>query len=745
MLPRLLAFFLFAGLATLTAVYYVGSGALGKHRGVQPVNQITIPAEFTQAKAKAQQQAAELLEVASAKPILFGDLHVHSSFSNDAFMLSLPSAGGEGARPVSDACDFARYCSALDFWSINDDAQALTARRWQQTKVAIRQCNAVNAEQKNPDVVAFLGWEWGNVAAKGEQQWGHRNIVLRDLADDKVPARPIAADKTSGTAQPSTLRLGLLPLANGFTQDTFDEIFYLQEMSTAKLPTCEANVPMNDLPPNCVERASTPQQLFAKLDDWGHAAMVIPHSASRGFDASSATNWEQQLSDAYNNPAQQFLLEIYSGQGNSEQFRSWQEFTVDAQGNRSCPEAQPDYLPGCRRAGQLVDERCAKEGGEATECAERVAAAQQNYLNAGISGFRSVPDTSPGDWLDSGQCKDCFQPAFNYRPKGSAQYMLALRNFDQQPPQRFRYGFMASSGNHSARPGTGYKEYARTEMTEARLGSVVSGAPLSDAGKSKPAAKSIAWLPAYNPRKAFFQQRETVRQASFFMTGGLIAAHSASRDRNAIWDAMQRKEVYATSGPRILLWFNLVDSNESENKLLAPMGASVKLSEAPTFQVKALGSFDQNPGCPDYSRDSLTPERLHYLCRNECYNPSNVRRPIARIEVVRIRPQIRQDEPIETLIDDPWRVFDCKNNVAGCKVTFQDEEFSAQVRDSVYYVRAIEAESQAINANNVRCEYDADGNCNQANICDSADPAEDCLAATEQRAWSSPIFVDYKK
>ena len=33
-------------------------------------------------------------------------------------------AGGEGAHPVSDACDYARFCSGLDFWAITDHADA---------------------------------------------------------------------------------------------------------------------------------------------------------------------------------------------------------------------------------------------------------------------------------------------------------------------------------------------------------------------------------------------------------------------------------------------------------------------------------------------------------------------------------------------------------------------------------------------------------------------------------------------
>ena len=167
----------------------------------------------------------------------------------------------------------------------------------------------------------------------------------------------------------------------------------------------------------------------------------------------------------------------------------------------------------------------------------------------------------------------------------------------------------------------------------------------------------------------------------------------------------------------------------------------------PRFSARAVGSFEQNPGCPEYSVSAVSPERLHHLCRGECYNPSDTRRLISRIEVVRIRPQNAPDESVAELIDDPWRVFECEPDSSGCAVAFSDPEFAAAERDTLYYVRAIEAPSPAVNAANLRCQYDERGRCLKVNPCFGdyrTDYEEDCLAPAEERAWSSPIFVAYR-
>ena len=95
------------------------------------------------------------------------------------------------------------------------------------------------------------------------------------------------------------------------------------------------------------------------------------------------------------------------------------------------------------------------------------------------------------------------------------------------------------------------------------------------------------------------------------------------------------------------------------------------------------------------------------------------------------------------MIDDPWKTFECSGDPAGCQIAFTDTEFATSGRDALYYVRAIEAPSDAVGANPLGCTYDENGTCVKVDYCSGRDADDDCLAPTEERAWSSPIFVDY--
>ena len=109
---------------------------------------------------------------------------------------------------------------------------------------------------------------------------------------------------------------------------------------------------------------------------------------------------------------------------------------------------------------------------------------------------------------------------------------------------------------------------------------------------------------------------------------------------------------------------------------LIPMGSTVNKTDNPTFRVKAVGAFEQKPGCPDYSSTDITKKEIERICKNECYNPSDERKVISRIEVIKVSPQVSPNEKVEDLIQDPWKIFECPIDQNGCEISFEDESFS---------------------------------------------------------------------
>ena len=727
-------------LAIGACVLALGCG--GEHWGPGSVTPQAAPAERAEGELARQRETRAAIsteaESASDKQILFGDLHVHTTFSPDAFAMSLPLLGGEGAHPPADACDFARYCSALDFWSINDHAEGITPQRWAETKESIRQCNEVAADQSNPDIVAFLGWEWSQVDLDRNKHYGHKNVVLLETGEDQVPRRSIAAPRDQlGKSPIGPVARMMLSLRDWENRDVYlNAGTYYDEI--AATPACEQGVDTNDLPDNCHETAADPATLFEKLDQWGHESIVIPHGNAWGLNTPPGTSFDKQLTPNHHDPDRQILFEVFSGHGNSEEYRDWRAVDIASDGSLSCPETTDEYSPCCRRAGELIRARCG--GASSEECEERVRDAQQNYVDAGVTGYWTVPNTQVEDWLGCGQCPDCFQPGFDHRPATTAQYALALTHDPEgEAPMRYRFGMIGSSDNHSGRPGTGYKEYGRIAMTEVN-GSQMKA--LADRQNKDPREATPFSIP-YDHEAAplgLGQLRHMERQSSFFMTGGLVAAHSTGRERTALWDSFKRREVYATSGIRMLLWFDLLKSNGTT----LPMGSEVTSSDTPRFRVRAAGAFEQQPGCPETSISGLGEENIDRLCHNECYNPGETRHRLTRVEVVRIRPQVTAGEDVGTLVEDPWLTLPCPDDASGCTVEFEDPDYANEGREVIYYVRAIQEPTMAVNAGGLRCERDEAGRCIKVRPChgDYRTPVDDeCMAEVEERAWSSPIFV----
>ena len=744
---RRTALAVFFTFVSIVGTYFLAAhqGWLGMERDPGEISGAARDAVLVQQRVAEQAAIAAGMRSGTDKQILFGDLHVHTTNSTDAFLWSLPIYGGEGSHPLADACDYARHCSALDYWSITDHAEASTPKRWADAKQSIRACNARSANGDTPDMVSFVGFEWTQVGQTPDEHYGHKNVIFRDLDDARLAKRPIA----SGGVTVQALRTNgksLIPLPLAFLdfrnrQNYYDIRSFLD--AAANVPLCDPSLPADKLSPDCFEIADTPGKLVESLEQQNLDPLIIPHGTTWGFYTPTGVTLDKHLK-AENRPDKTELVEIMSGHGNSEQYRSWRSVIrtdkTDADGFpiAECPSPTADYLPTCWRAGEIIRERCLAAGEAASVCEARAVEARYNAANASVAAHLTVPGTKIEEWLDAGQCKDCFLPSFGYRPGNSVQYGLAIRNFDDpKNPSRLNWGFIASSDNHRARPGTGYKSNDRlrsTDATRLRADMVDRVYP-----KSQPAAQSEA-LDRQAVLNRGFGATELERQASFWTTGGLAAVHSEGRTREEIFAAMKRRETYGTSGARILLWFNTKDGT--------PMGGTTKTGKSPVFEVKAAGAYKQKPGCPQDAADALGAQRLHKLCANECYNPSDERLKISRIEVVRIRPQVSPDEDVGKLIEDNWKVHQCKDRGNGCSFTFTDPEFARSGRMATYYVRAIQEPTEKINADNLRCDYDDKGNCIKVNICygdERTAVSDNCVGTVEERAWSSPIYVEHSR
>ena len=223
------------------------------------------------AQERAAQQAARReidrraggLHPVDGKRILFGDLHVHTTYSIDAFLMSLPLFAGEGVHPPADACDFARYCAELDFFSLNDHAEALTPAHWRRPR---RRCASAT---RAPAIRAIPIWSPSSAASgrrsgqTPETHYGHKNVIFPGLAEDELPARPITA--LARRRHDAIFRRSTASRARASTRGhararRLRDFLGGWSTRSPRFRDCELGVDTRQLPADCRENAATPQR-----------------------------------------------------------------------------------------------------------------------------------------------------------------------------------------------------------------------------------------------------------------------------------------------------------------------------------------------------------------------------------------------------------------------------------------------------------------------------------------------------
>ncbi|MBK7863853.1 MAG: DUF3604 domain-containing protein [Archangiaceae bacterium] len=162
----------------------------------------------------------------ATKNLLWGDIHVHTGFSHDAFNFGTPSGPAQAyafakgqtiaLAPINGQPRSATIARRLDFVAVTDHAEMLdqstlgggsATSSWNRTQAAAAAANDATTACSFSSIVGF---EWsGNVSGN----WYHRNVVFKN---DQVPNLPVsAAVHTTPTALWNTLDTGCTNAGNG--------------------------------------------------------------------------------------------------------------------------------------------------------------------------------------------------------------------------------------------------------------------------------------------------------------------------------------------------------------------------------------------------------------------------------------------------------------------------------------------------------------------------------------------------
>ncbi|MEE8289959.1 MAG: DUF3604 domain-containing protein, partial [Candidatus Tectomicrobia bacterium] len=176
------------------------------------------------------------------------------------------------------------------------------------------------------------------------------------------------------------------------------------------------------------------------------------------------------------------------------------------------------------------------------------------------------------------------------------------------------------------------------------------------------------------------------------VSSGYQGVWASENTREALWDAMVRKETYATTGPRITVrFFGGWDFNENDLRSRAPafrgyekgvpMGSDLTMApdgKSPTFMVYALrdpvgANLDRLQVIKGWTDDGETHERIYdVVCSDD-----------------RAIVERRCERPVGNTVD--LEAANWTNTIGAAELAsvWKDPDFDPQ-QDAFYYVRVLE-------------------------------------------------------
>ena len=221
-----------------------------------------------------------------------------------------------------------------------------------------------------------------------------------------------------------------------------------------------------------------------------------------------------------------------------------------------------------------------------------------------------------------------------------------------------------------------------------------------------------------------------------FNPGGLAVLYAEENSRDALFDAMRRREAYATSGPRMQVRFfageelqpDLCNSDDYLDQAYAnavPMGGDLRLNENsnPQFLVSALkDSGAANRSAVDLQRIQIIKGWVDDQGQS-------------REQIYEVAGSPNNGASVDTRTCEPQG----KGHSSLCRV-WQDPQFDKN-QTAYYYARVLENPScrwstHVCNAQGVDCNDPSTYNDDNAICCST-----ELQKTIQERAWTSPIWL----